>query len=185
MPPPTLQCFNKTVDGQANLELTDGVIFLRPLRAEEAAAHLAGEDEDIARWLSGGRSTLDNVKAYIERTLENWRTGAPRRAFGVFDCASGQLIGSIEVNLARVLEPAQVNVSYGIYRQWRGLGLAQHALDLINEYLRTSTNARQIVLRIAPANRASIRVAEKGGFTYLGTFDEPEGPMARYIRDVR
>jgi RimJ/RimL family protein N-acetyltransferase len=185
MPPPTLQCFNKTVDGQANLELTDGVIFLRPLRAEEAAAHLAGEDEDIAKWLSGGRSTLDNVKAYIERTLENWRTGAPRRAFGVFDCASGQLIGSIEVNLARVLEPAQVNVSYGIYRQWRGLGLAQHALDLMNEYLRASTNARQIVLRIAPANRASIRVAEKGGFTYLGTFDEPEGPMARYIRDVR
>lgn len=34
------------------------------------------------------------------------------RAFGVFDCASGRLIGSIEVNLARVLEPDQVNVSY-------------------------------------------------------------------------
>ncbi len=139
----------------------------------------------MAKWLSGGHSTLDNAKAYIERNLENWRIGAPRRAFGVFDCASGQLIGSIEVNLARVLEPDQVNVSYGIHKQWRGLGLAQRALDLMNEYLRASTNARQIVLRIVPANTASIRVAENGAFTYLGIFDEPEGPMARYIRDVR
>jgi RimJ/RimL family protein N-acetyltransferase len=173
------------VDGQANLELSDEVIFLRPLRVEKAAAHLACEDDDMAKWLNGGRSTIDKVKAYIERNLESWRTGGPRRAFGVFDCANGQLVGSIEANLARVLEHAQVNVSYGIHKQWRGLGLAQHALNLMNEYLRAHTNARQIVLRIAPANTASIRVAEKGGFTFLGTFDEPEGPMARYIRDVR
>jgi hypothetical protein len=26
------------------------------LRPEEAAAHLAGEDEDMARWLNGGRT---------------------------------------------------------------------------------------------------------------------------------
>jgi RimJ/RimL family protein N-acetyltransferase len=172
------------VDGKANPEPTDGVIFLRPLRAEEAADHLAGEDEEMAKWLSGGRSTLDNAKAYIERNLGNWRTGAPRRAFGVFDCASRQLIGNIEVNLARILEPNQVNVSYGIHKQWRGRGLAQRALDLMNEYLAARTNARQMVLRIAPANAASIRVAEKGGFTYLGIFDEAEGPMARYIKDV-
>ena len=43
----------------------------------------------------------------------------------------------------------------------------------------------QWLTAVAPANRTSIRVAENGGFTYLGTFDEPEGPMARYIRDVR
>ena len=55
----------------------------------------------------------------------------------------------------------------------------------MNQYLRASTGVRQIVLRIAPRNVASIRVAEKGGFTYLGVFDEPEGPMARYIRNVK
>ncbi len=170
---------------KTNPKQTDGVIFLRPLRPEDAADHLAGEDTEMAKWLSGGRSTLANVEAYTQQNLANWRIGAPRRAFGVFDCATGQLIGNIEVNLARTLEPDQVNVSYGIHEQWRGRGLVQRALDLMNEYLRASTSVRQIVLRIAPTNVASIRAAEKGGFTSLGIFDEPEGLMCRYVRDVK
>jgi RimJ/RimL family protein N-acetyltransferase len=170
---------------QSYPEPTDGVIFLRPLRAEDAASHLAGEDEEMAKWLSGGRSTLASVEVYIEQNLENWRSGTPRRAFGVFDCATSQLVGTVEVNLSRILQADQVNVSYGIHQQWRGRGLAQRALDLMCEYLRVRTNARQVVLRIAPANVASIRVAEKGGFAFLGIFDEPEGRMARYMRDVK
>ena len=51
-------------------ELTDGVIFLRPLTAEDAVEHLAGEDEEMAKWLSGGRSTLANV----EKAILNWVT---------------------------------------------------------------------------------------------------------------
>jgi RimJ/RimL family protein N-acetyltransferase len=168
----------------ANQEWTDGVILLRPLRVEDAADHLAGEDDEMAKWLSGGRSTLATVESYIERNLESWQRGGPRRAFGVFDCASARLVGSVEVNLARTLESDQVNVSYGIHPEWRGRGLAQRALDLMREYLRANTNVRQIVLRIAPANVASIRVAEKVGCAFLGVFDEVEGPMARYIKDV-
>ena len=163
---------------------TDGVIFLRPHRVEDAAAHLAGEDDEMARWLSGGRSTVATVEAYIDRNLESWRSGGPRRAFGVFDCTTGKLIGNIEANLARTLEPDQVNVSYGIHREWRGRGLAQRALNLMRAYLRADTDVRQIVLRIAPANFASRRVAEKFGCAFLGVFDEVEGPMARYVSDV-
>jgi len=166
-------------------DLTDGTILLRPLRAEDASAHLAGEDEEMARWLNGGRSTLATVNAFIERSQENWRVGGPQLPFGVFDCASNQLIGFIEVNLARVVAPGQVNVSYGVFQQWRGRGIAERAIELMSKFLRTSTEARQMVLRIAPANAASLRVAEKAGFTYCGLFDEPEGRLARYIRDVK
>ena len=35
-------------------KLTDGVIFLRPLTAEDAADHLAGEDEEMAKWEAAG-----------------------------------------------------------------------------------------------------------------------------------
>jgi hypothetical protein len=56
-------------------KLSDGVIFLQPLRAENAAEHLAGEDQEMARWLSGGRSTLANVQGYIASSQENWRSG--------------------------------------------------------------------------------------------------------------
>jgi len=148
-------------------ELTDGVILLRPLTAEDAVDHIAGEDEAILNW------------------QQNWETGGPRRAFGVFDCATNRLVGFVEVNLARIAEPGQVNVSYGVFRQWRRRGQAVRTINLIDQYLRTTTEARQIVLRIAPANVASLKFAEKTGFTFRGLFDEPEGRMARYVRDIK
>ncbi len=165
-------------------KLTDGAVFLRPSCAEDAAEHLAGEDDEMAKWLSGGRSTLANVRNYIEKSKESWRNSGPRRAFGVFDCATERLIGSVEVNLARILEPGQVNVSCGIFREWRGRGLALRALDLMGEYLRVGTDVRQMVLRIAPANTASVKMAKKAGFAFLGVFDEPEGSLARYVREL-
>ena len=165
-------------------ELTDGVILLRPLTTEDAVDHLAGEDEEIAKWLSGGRSTLANVEKAILNWQQNWQTGGPRRAFGVFDCATDRLVGFVEVNLARIAEPGQVNVSYGVFRQWRRKGLAVRAINLMDQYLRTTKEARQIILRIAPANVASLKFAEKAGFTFRGLFDEPEGRMARYVRDI-
>jgi len=166
-------------------ELTDGVIFLRPLTAEDAADHLAGEDDEMARWLSGARSTLSHVEAFIRNSQESWRSGGPRRSFGVFDCASSRLIGFVEVNLARLVNPGQVNVSYGIFPQWRRRGLALRAIDLMGQYLQTATEAHQIVLRIFPENTASLKLAEKAGFTFHGVFDEPEGRMARYVRKLK
>ena len=166
-------------------DLTDGVIFLRPLDLEDAVDHLAGEDEEIAKWLSGGRSTLATVQGYITSSEEHWRTSGPRRAFGVFDCSSKRLIGSIEANLAYRLAPGQVNVSYGVFPGWRGNGVAQRALDLMSSYLRGSTELRQMVVRIACENAASLRVVEKAGFQFLGIFDEPEGRVARYARSLR
>jgi RimJ/RimL family protein N-acetyltransferase len=165
-------------------DLTDGVIFLRPLCVEDAAEHLAGEDDEIAKWLSGGRSTLATVQSYILRSEENWRSNGPLRAFGVFDCGTLRLIGSVEANLAHHVEPGQVNVSYGIFLGWRGKGVALRALQLISAYLRASTDVREIVLRVAPENVASVRVAEKAAHRFLGVFDEPEGRIARYAVDL-
>jgi RimJ/RimL family protein N-acetyltransferase len=166
-------------------KLTDGVIFLRPLNPEDAADHLAGEDNEMAKWVSGGRSTLATAEAFIRNNQESWQSGGPRRAFGVFDCASNRLSGFIEVNLARIVEPGQVSFSYGVFPQWRRQGLALRAINLMDEYLRTATDARQIVLRIVPENITSLKLAEKAGFTFCGLFDEPEGRMARYIRDIQ
>jgi len=166
-------------------KLTDGVIFLRPLGAEDAVAHLAGEDEEMAKWVSGGRSTLAGVEAFIRNNQESWRSGGPRRAFGIFDCTSNRLTGFIEVNLARLAGPNQVNISYGVFPQWRRQGVALRAINLMGEYLRAESEARQMVLRIMPGNTASLKLAEKVGFTFCGLFDEPEGRMARYVKALR
>jgi len=180
-------CIDKlvSVNPADNPIVTDGVIFLRPLTMAGAAAHLAGEDDEMAKWLNGGRSTLASVEGYIQRSQEAWRTGGPRRPFGVFDRASGRLVGSVEVNLARIVNPGEVNVSYGVFREWRGRGTAVRAINLMDEYLRSSTDVRQIVLRISPDNAASLRVADKAAFSFAGVFDEPEGRRARYVRDLK
>jgi hypothetical protein len=62
-------------------DLTDGVIFLRPLHLADAVDHLAGEDEEMAKWLSGGHSTLATVQGYITSCEEHWRNNGSRRAF--------------------------------------------------------------------------------------------------------
>ncbi len=164
--------------------LTDGAIFLRPFDESDAAAHLAGEDDAMARWATGGRSTIETVERFIARSREQWQTGGPRRTFGVFDCDTERLIGFVEANLARVTEPGAVNVSYGIFNDFRGRGLAGRAIRLIARYLKSETDCREIVLRIAPENAASLRVAEKSGFGLCGIFDEPEGRLIRYSRGV-
>lgn len=153
------------------LSLTDGVIRLHPLTQAYAGAHLAGEDDELAKWLNGGHSSAAAVRGAIDRFEEQWQTGGPRRAFGVFDYDSEQLIGSIEANLEFLGNPAEVNISYGIFAAWRGRGLAGRAVDLVSEYLRGATQARRVVLQIAPENHRSIRVAEKTGFTRLGVYE--------------
>ena len=164
--------------------LTDGVIQLRPLTQADAAAHLAGEDEEMAKWLRGGRSTAAMVQTAIDKFEEQWQTGGPRRAFGVFDCSNHQLIGFVEANLERLGNPAEVNVSYGTFPPWRGRGLAGRAIDLVAEYLRSATEARGIVSQIAPENGRSIRVAEKAGFARVGVHEVAEGQRIRYMRKL-
>ena len=137
----------------------------------------------MARWVSGGHSTLATVKAYIEDSQQGWRCGGPRRPLGIFDAETNRVIGFIEMNLA-LLEPGQVNISYGIFRDYRGQGLTVRAIELVAQYLRRASGARQMVLQIAPANTRSLKVAEKADFVFVGVFDTPGGRLARYIRNL-
>lgn len=162
------------------MALSDGVIFLRPLSRDDAAAHLAGEDDAIAERLSGGRSSLEGVKFWIELCQEQWRTDGPRRAFGVFDEASGGLVGTVEANLSLEPEPGDVNVSYGVFAPARGHGIAVRAVLLLREHLRQTTSRQHILLRIHPDNAASLRVAEKLGATCFGVVLEEGKPIVHY-----
>jgi RimJ/RimL family protein N-acetyltransferase len=169
----------------SNPVLTDGVIFLRPHTPDDAAAHLAGEDDAMAKWLNGGRGTPATVAAFIESSQNSWGTGGARRPLGVFACGTHELIGFVEAHLAMLPDPAQVNVSYGVFAKWRGQGIALRAINLMEQYLRSATDKRQIVLQISPENAASIRVAEKGGFTFLGVFEQDGKLLARYVREIK
>jgi hypothetical protein len=65
------------------VKLSDGIITLSPLRPDDSEAHLAGEDETLVRWLSGGPGTREGVEAYMRHCQEQWDTAGPLRAFGI------------------------------------------------------------------------------------------------------
>jgi len=113
--------------------LSDGVIVLRCLSREDAAQHLAGEDDDQIRWLSGGPGAMERLPYWIDSIREQWRTGGPRRHFGVRDVHTDALVGNVEANLRlEGLASGEVNVSYAVFPAWRGHGIAHRAVLLVS-----------------------------------------------------
>jgi len=156
--------------------LTDGVITLRCLADHDAEAHLAGEDDDLIRWLSGGPGSMERLLPWIHDNREQWATDGPRRNFGVFDVFSTALVGNAEAHLAMPgLEPGAINISYGIFPQWRGRGLARRAVSLVYHWLGAQPGSATAVIRVDPANTHSLRVPESLGFQRAGRSTSPQG----------
>ncbi|WAP51477.1 hypothetical protein OL239_16940 [Arthrobacter sp. ATA002] len=57
------------------VDLTEGVVRLSPLDLTDVVPHLAGEDTELVRWLSGGIGTRRSVEDYIRRCMAHpeWR----------------------------------------------------------------------------------------------------------------
>ncbi|MEV0143464.1 MULTISPECIES: hypothetical protein [unclassified Nonomuraea] len=55
------------------LRSPDGTVTLSPLCLDDVDAHLAGEDDELVRYLNGGPGTRATVEAYIRRCVDQWR----------------------------------------------------------------------------------------------------------------
>ncbi|MEU5840198.1 GNAT family N-acetyltransferase [Streptomyces diacarni] len=168
------------------VKMSDGMITLSPLRLDDAEAHLAGEDEQLVRWLSGGPGTREGVEAYIRHCQEQWDTSGPLRAFGIRVGIDETLAGTIDLRFtAEGLSLGQVNVAYGLYPSWRGRGLATRAVLLVSRYA-ASEGGKEAVIRVDPENAASASVARRAGFTPgRRTHGEDGTRLDWYIRDLR
>lgn len=165
-----------------DLRLTDGVVVLDPLRSSDAEEHLAGEDEELQRWLSGGVSTLDHVVAYLRTVDEQWRNRGPIFHFAIRVAPRDELAGTIDLQFDQEFTGAdQVNLAYGLYPQWRSLGLATRAVTLALAFLRDHTDARVAVIRTDRANHTSAAVGRRTGFVAVPPLDAADG-MDRFER---
>ena len=165
-------------------ELSDGKIVLRPLTVADAHEHLAGEDAEQVRWLSGQPATLDSVRAWIVASDQSWQSGGDRRNFGAFDVPTGHLVGNIEAQFAhQELADDEVNIAYATFSKWRGRGIASRAVRILTDWVMTFDAVQGAVIRIHPDNEASIRVARATGFADLGLIVERDGtPLRRFER---
>ncbi|WP_421107696.1 GNAT family N-acetyltransferase [Streptomyces sp. NEAU-S77] len=172
------------------VKLSDGFVTLSPLHLEDAEAHLAGEDEALVRWLSGGPSTPQGVATYFRHCREQWDTAGPLRAFGIRAgagaAAGAALAGTIDLRFtAEGLAPGQVNIAYGLYPSWRGRGLATRAVLLASRYA-AQEGGKVAVIRVEPENTASAAVARRAGFTPGRHTRGGDGTrLDWYVRDLR
>jgi len=145
-------------------------VVLRPFRPSDALTHLGGEDEAISRWLSGGVSTEESVLRWIQSNEDNWSSEGPRFAFAI-QTSVGELVGMIEINVDYShfagLERGDANVSYGLYPQYRGRGLATSALLSVRNFI-ISKGMQRVIIRIEPENVNSVRLAERCGYVHIG-----------------
>lgn len=161
--------------------LTDGVVVLAPLDLGDVAEHLAGEDEELIRWLNGGPGTRETVEAHVRACMAAWDAGGPTITFGIRTGAPERLVGTVDAHLGLAgLEPGQANIAYGLYPHARGRGLASRAVALTCTFLAARHGVREAVIRTDPANAASAAVALRTGFRLARRGGE--GELDWYVR---
>lgn len=171
---------------RAVMRLDDGAVSLAPLGTDDLEAHLAGEDEELVRWLFGVPSGRERLFEYLHGCERAWTEGGPMRNFGIRCGAEATLAGTVEVQFDQpYLPPGQVNLAYGLYPAWRGRGIATRAVVLACEYA-AALGAGAAVIRCEAANRRSSAVAERAGFEPLGRrISEGGGRHDWYRRTLR
>ncbi|MDQ6657934.1 MAG: GNAT family N-acetyltransferase [Actinomycetota bacterium] len=161
------------------------IAALRPLEHSDVDAHCAGEDEQTIRWHTGGRGTVETTKAHFDWLAENARVGTGKRGFGVW--VDDRLAGYVDANPDDDdgLLPSDVNISYSVHPWARGNGVAGEAVALICEFIRGQALGQRAAIKVEPENTASVRVAQKAGFSYSndfvsGTDTHPDGTAVTF-----
>ena len=151
-----------------NPPLTDGVVVLRPFRAEDAPAITAAcQDPDIQRWvpiIPVPYSEAD-ARRFILLTLQAWHDGTGYE-FAIADPATDLYVGSVGVHLGP--SPRRHAVGYMVSPQVRRRGFATTAVRLITRWAFEQLHIERLALWTLPGNIASQGVAEKAGFRFEG-----------------
>lgn len=167
------------------MELKDDTLIIKPFELRDALAHLAGEDAEQIRWVSGAKSTMESVEDWIRRNQEFSKSDGPVFNFAVW--AGGQLVGMVEANTdvqqAEGIQKGDANISYAIYPKFRGKRYATMAVHLMLEYLKQRT-LKRAVLRIKAGNIGSLRIPIACGFQEIEEIDTKEGKMLMFVKPL-
>jgi RimJ/RimL family protein N-acetyltransferase len=147
--------------------LTDGVIALDRHTLADAAAHLAGEDEEQARrfgWYPA-RSTPEGVRRVIVKWQREWATGSLTRVFAIRESETGALAGGCEV---RVRDTGVGEMSYWVFPAFRGRRYASRAVILACGWAFAELGVERMEIYVEPDNAASRSTALRAGFTEEG-----------------
>jgi ribosomal-protein-serine acetyltransferase len=161
-------------------ELSDGEVFLRRWRAEDAPAlHRAVNDSldhlaPFLPWVANGYSKADAAE-FLARTQRQWREGESFDYANV--TADGEIMGSCGLMTRRC--NGGLEIGYWIGKRYTGRGLVTRAAALLTaEAFRIG--AQRVEIRHDEANERSGLVPQRLGFTRIGSApaELPGGPAS-------
>ena len=148
------------------MKLTDGNIFVRPVRLDDAEALYEAVREsipEVSLWLPWCHENyaIEETREFLSTRL-NPPASEEAYSFGIFDKASEQFLGGAGLNFFnRVHQVA--NLGYWVRTSATGKGVASRATRLVARFGFTQLNLQRIEILAAVPNVASQRVAEKAG----------------------
>ncbi len=148
--------------------LSDGIVTLRPFRADDASAIAAAcQDPEIQRWIPiiPVPYTEADARRFILMTLQAWHDGSSYE-FAIADATTDDYIGSIGLHLGP--NARRHAVGYLVAPEARGRGVAVRALQLITRWGFSDLGIERLALWTLPGNVASQKVADKAGFRFEG-----------------
>lgn len=122
----------------------------------------------------------DDVRRDMEGNLAKYKSGQ-MYAMGVY--YDDELMGNVDVR--DIVPSGAAEIGYMLAEKFTGHGLAPKCMQVLMDYVQEKHNIRQFYLHTYADNRASIRVAEKLGFTLDATLTREQGKEERrYVKTV-
>jgi RimJ/RimL family protein N-acetyltransferase len=145
-------------------ELTDGVVTLRPLTADDVVfyADLHSQPDVVATSVPPEPPGLDQMLRRCSQAAAHWING-DRADLVILDSETGTPAGEIGLFYQ---EPAtgQAMIGYSVLPAWRGRGFATRAAELASLWVFAETAIARLIAGALPTNVGSQRVLEKAGF---------------------
>jgi len=142
-------------------------LTLRALRDDDVdAIVVAASDPITQRWLPlPDPYTREHAVCFVHETAPAARASGDGLIRAIeFD---GVLVGVIDLK-ATDWRHRETEIGYWAAPAVRARGVMTEAATVLSRWVLTEAAFERVVLRIAPDNKASIRVAQKAGFTYEG-----------------
>jgi ribosomal-protein-serine acetyltransferase len=139
---------------------------LRPFVPDDAPAFVAAVRESsstLSRWMPWAHEgyTIDEARAWIGHCQRGWeqRTGFE---FGIFDAASGMLVGGCGLNHVNQLH-GFCNLGYWVRQSCQGRGAAVGLIGALSDYAFSQLGLGRVEIVVGVGNAASLGVARKAG----------------------
>jgi RimJ/RimL family protein N-acetyltransferase len=166
----------RRVDGMSVPALSDGVIRLRTWTTADAPLLMEASADAAIRRFSLHRSgpfTLAEAEEQLRDCETTWLTsdalGRPTGSLVITELGTGASIGQCGVDGWSDGDVAQIG--YWVLPRARGRGIATRAVVELTSWL-FALGAQRVVLTVAEENHASIRVAQRAGFSFDGPIDQ-------------